>query len=151
MGETICENRKVRHDYEILDTIEAGMELKGTEVKSLRTGRVDMRDCYALVKNGEIFLIGFHIPPYSHGNIHNVDPLRTRKLLLHKQEIRRLAAEHEQKGHVLIPLNLHWNDRNVAKVSLAICKPKKSHDKRADIKKRDANREMERAIRSRVR
>ena len=151
MGENICENRKAWHDYEILDTIEAGIALKGTEVKSLRTGRVDMRDCYALVKNSEIFLIGFHIPPYSHGNIHNVEPLRTRKLLMHRAEIKRLEAETQQKGHVLIPLNLHWNNRNVAKVSLAICKAKKAHDKRADIKKRDAKREIDRAVKARVR
>ena len=146
MGENICENRVARRDYEILDTIEAGIVLTGTEVKSLRTGRIDLRDCYALVKRGEIFLIGFHIPPYIHGNIHNVEPLRTRKLLLHREEIKRLGSEVDQKGHVLVPLNLHWNSRNVAKVSLGICKSKKAHDKRGDIKKRDANREMERAL-----
>ena len=146
MGDTICENRVARRDYEILDTIEAGIALTGTEVKSLRTGRIDLRDCYALVKNNEIFLIGFHIPPYSHGNIHNVDPVRTRKLLLHRAEIQRLAGEVAQKSHVLVPLNLHWNSRNVAKLSLGIAKPKKSYDKRADLKKRETNREMERAL-----
>lgn len=144
----ICENRKAHHDYEIIDTIETGIALHGVEVKSLRTGRVDLRDCYALVKNDELFLIGLHIPPYSHGNIHNVDPDRTRKLLLHRAEINRLiSSTHE--GLSLVPLNLHWNSRNLAKVSLGIGKPKKSHDKRATIKKRESDREMQRALRNR--
>ena len=141
----ICENRKAWHDFEIIDTIEAGIELKGTEVKSLRTGRVDLRDCYALVKGESLFIIGLHIPPYSHGNIHNVDPDRTRRLLLHRVEINRLIGK-THEGFSLIPINLHWNAKNLAKVSLAVAKPKKLHDKRVSIKKKEADREMGRAL-----
>jgi SsrA-binding protein len=146
----ISDNRKARHDYEVLESFEAGIELKGAEVKSLRSGSVQLRDAYAIVKNGELFLIGLHIPPYSHGNVHNVDPLRTRKLLMHRAEIKKLVGRVSEKGLTLMPLNLHWTPRNIAKVQLGLCRPKKQHDKRAVIQKRESEREVARAIRARI-
>ncbi len=146
----ICENRKARHDHFVLETFEAGIELRGSEVKALRTGSVQLRDAYAVFMKGELFLIGLHIPPYSHGNVHNVDSLRTRKLLMHASELKKLNGQVSEKGLTLMPLNLHWNPRNIAKVTLGLCKSKKKYDKREAIKKHEIDREVSRAIRSRL-
>lgn len=138
-------NKKAYHDYHIEESYEAGMLLKGTEVKSLREGRANLKDSFARVENEEIFLYNCHISPYSHGNIANHDPLRTRKLLMHKGEIQRLMGKMMQKGYTLLPLKIYFKDGK-AKVELALAKGKKQYDKREDIKKRDAAREMEKAF-----
>jgi SsrA-binding protein len=140
----VTTNRKARHDYTILDTYEAGIVLKGTEVKSLRQGNANLSDGYAMVKNGEVWLVGMHVNPYEHGSYSNVDPLRTRKLLLHKKEIRKLIGKTAEKGLTLVPLKVYFK-HNVAKVLLGLARGKKAYDKRHDI----AKREMERHIRQR--
>ncbi len=137
----IVSNRKARHEYHILDTLEAGIALRGTEVKSLRKGNANLQDAYALVKNGEIWLLGMHISPYEQGNINNHDPVRTRKLLLQKKEIRKLLAKVQEKGLTLVPLSIYFKGA-YAKVELAIAQGKKSYDKRAALKERDARREI---------
>ena len=133
----IASNPKARHDYFIDDTIECGIELVGTEVKSVRLGKVNMKDSYALIKNGELFVLGMHISPYEQGNIFNKDPLRPRKLLLHKLEIIKLIGQTKQKGYSLIPINLYFSG-NFLKITLGVGKGKKLYDKREDIAKRDA-------------
>jgi SsrA-binding protein len=138
-------NRKARHDYEIVDTIEVGLELKGSEVKSLRAGEVNLKDSYARVEKGEVFLVGCHISPYTHGSLFNPDPLRPRKLLLHKDEIRRLERKIVERGYTLIPLSLYFR-RGKAKVELALAKGKTLVDKRETIKRKTAKREMEREL-----
>lgn len=139
-------NRKARHDYHILETFEAGIALVGTEVKSLREGKGNLKDSFARAENGELFLYNMHISPYEKGNIFNEDPLRTRKLLMHKKEIHRLAGQVKEKGLTLIPLKVYLNERGLIKVELALAKGKALYDKREDIKRRDANREMEKAF-----
>ena len=134
-------NRKARHDYFIDNTIECGIELIGTEVKSIRAGKVNMKDSYAQIKNNELFVHALHISPYEQGNIFNKDPLRTRKLLVHKQEIQKLIGLVKQKGVALIPLSLYWN-KNHIKLELAIARGKKLYDKRQDIAKKDAERRL---------
>ncbi len=141
----IATNKKAYHDYHIEETYEAGMLLKGTEVKSLREGRANLKDSFARVENNEIFLYNCHISPYSHGNIANHDPLRTRKLLMHKGEIQRLMGKMILKGYTLLPLKIYFKNEK-AKMELALAKGKKQYDKREDIKKRDAAREMEKAF-----
>ncbi len=141
----IANNRKARHLYHILETVEAGMVLTGTEVKSLRNGRANMGDAYAVVENGEVWLRNLHISPYEQGNQFNHEPLRKRKLLLHRGDIRRLIGKTQEKGLTLIPLRLYFR-KGWAKVELALVKGKKTHDKRADIAKRDADRDMARAM-----
>ena len=141
----ITTNRKARHEYHILDTIEAGIVLAGTEVKSLRDGKANLKDSYATVRGGEIFLLNVHISPYDFGNINNHDPLRERKLLLHKKEIKKLIGRVNEKGLTLVPLRLYFRHGKV-KVELAVAKGKKVYDKRADIAKRDADRELRRAL-----
>jgi SsrA-binding protein len=149
MGEKIIAiNRKARHDYEILESFEAGMALTGTEVKSLREGRVNLKDSYARVENGEVFLVNSHISPYSHGNIQNHEPLRERKLLLHKSEIKRLRGKTEERGLTLVPLKIYFVQGR-AKVELALARGKKQYDKREQIKRRDADREIEREFKTR--
>jgi SsrA-binding protein len=138
----VSTNRKARHEYTILDTIEAGIVLKGTEVKSLRQGKANLTDGYAAIKDGEVWLMGMHISPYEQGSYANVDPVRNRKLLLHKHEIRRLAQKTSQKGLTLIPLKVYFKKNN-AKVLLGVAQGKKAYDKRAAI----AEREMEREVR----
>lgn len=142
----LAQNRKARHDYFIEDTLEAGMSLVGTEVKSIRMGRVNLRDSYVSIRNGEAFLIGMHVSPYEKGNIFNRDPLRERKLLLHRAEIRRLVGYVQQQGYTLIPLALYLK-RGRVKVALGVAKGKKNYDKRHDIQERDAKRDIERAFR----
>ena len=137
-------NRKARRDFHILETYETGIELKGTEVKSLRDGKGNLNDSFAVVKEGEVFVHNFHISPYDHGNRFNHDPVRVRKLLLHKREIIKLANLLNQKGYTLVPLKLYFNNRNKAKMEIAVAKGKLLYDKREDIKKRTQEREMRR-------
>jgi SsrA-binding protein len=139
-------NRKARHDYHVLETFEAGIALVGTEVKSLREGKGNLKDSFAKVENGELFLYNMHISPYEKGNIFNRDPLRTRKLLMHKKQINRLAGRVQEKGLTLIPLKVYLNERGLVKVELALAKGKAIYDKREDIKRRDAKREVEKAF-----
>ncbi|MBS5916163.1 MAG: SsrA-binding protein SmpB [Peptococcus niger] len=146
----IADNRKARHDYYIEDSVEAGIVLKGTEVKSIRAGHVTLKDAYASISNGEIFIEGMHISPYEHGNIFNVDPLRKRKLLLHKRQILRLAQKTQEKGLTLVPLKLYF-DHDKVKVDLALAKGKKLYDKRAVAAEKSARRDIDRALKSRQR
>jgi SsrA-binding protein len=141
---SIAQNRKARHDFFILNTFEAGIVLQGTEVKSLRDGRVNLKDSYARVKNGELWLIGMHISPYEQGNIYNHDPERTRKLLMHAREIEKLRRSIEEKGLTLVPLSLYFKEGRV-KVEIGLAKGKHSYDKREDTADREAKREMDRA------
>ncbi len=145
----VATNRKAYHDYFIEEKFEAGMVLKGTEVKSLRDRRVNLQDSYASVKEGEVFLHHCHISPYSHGNLMNHDPIRTRKLLLHRKEINKLLGKTQQKGLTLVPLRIYFSTRGQAKVELGLAKGKKQHDRRATIKTREAGREVERAMKER--
>jgi len=144
---SIATNRKARHDYHIFDTYEAGIELKGTEVKSLREKKGNLTDSFARVMNGQVFLFNLHISPYAFGNLNNHDPLRIRRLLLHKIEISKLAGQTNQKGLALIPLKLYFKDGRV-KVQLAVARGKTQYDKRDTIKKDEARREMQRATRT---
>ncbi|ACM59595.1 SsrA-binding protein [Caldicellulosiruptor bescii] len=146
----IATNRKAYHDYFIEETIEAGIELKGTEVKSVRLGHVNLKDSFARVENGEVFLYNMHISPYEKGNIFNVDPMRDRKLLLHKHEINRLAGYVQQKGYTLIPLKIYIK-RGKIKVELAVAKGKKLYDKREAIAKRDAELEIRKKMKEYLR
>lgn len=146
----ISYNRKARHDYFIQETLEAGIELKGTEVKSLRQGMVNLKDGFCYIEDGEIFLNNVHISPYEKGNIFNRDPLRKRKLLMHKKEILRLFIKVKQQGYSLIPLSIYFH-RSFVKIEVGLCKGKKKYDKREAIAKRDAHREVDRAMKERLR
>ena len=146
----ITENRKARHEYFVLESYEAGIELVGTEVKSIRQGAVNLKDAWCSIDNGEIFVRGMHISPYEKGNIFNRDPLRNRKLLMHKREINKLFGTVKQDGLSLIPLSIYFKDSRV-KMQVGLCKGKKLYDKRADAAKRDANREIDRNLKSRSR
>ncbi len=146
-SELIARNKRARHDYEILETYEAGLVLRGTEVKSLRNGKANLVDAYGVVKDGELWLLNLHIAPYEQGTAWNHEATRTRKLLLHSSEIRRLIGSVERKGLTIIPLELHFR-RGRAKVVIAVGRGKKLHDKRADVKERDAKRDLARALRS---
>lgn len=139
----IAENRKARHDYFVEDTYEAGIVLVGCEVKSIRQGQVNLRDSFAIIKNGEVFAVGMHIAPYQMGSYFNHDPRRNRKLLLNKAEIRKLKANVEQKGYTLVPLKIYFKDALV-KVELGLCKGKETHDKRESIKRREEDRKIDR-------
>ncbi len=138
---TVARNRKARHEYHIEDTVEAGIVLKGTEVKSLRQGKASIQDSYAYINDGEAFISNLHISPYEQGNIHNQDPIRTRKLLLKKKEILNLHIAMSQKGYTLVPLSIYFKN-GYAKVQIAVAKGKKIHDRRQDIAKKDAERRM---------
>ncbi|GMQ91895.1 MAG: SsrA-binding protein SmpB [Gammaproteobacteria bacterium] len=145
---TIAQNKKARYDYFIEETYEAGMVLQGWEVKSLRAGRVQLKESYVIVKNGEIFLLGSHISPLSTASTHiNPDPTRTRKLLLHSEEISKLIGAVERKGYTLVPVQMYWKHGR-AKLKIGLAKGKKQHDKRAAIKEREANREAQRALKN---
>ena len=146
----VCENRKARHDYFIHEAYETGIELQGTEVKSLRAGRANLKDSFATIENGEIFLENMHISPFEQGNIFNHDPLRKRKLLLHKSEILKLFGETRQKGFTLVPLKIYFKHGR-AKLELALASGKHNYDKREDLKKKADKREMERALKDRQR
>ena len=141
----VAQNRRARHDYSILDTYEAGLVLAGTEVKSLRLGRVSLTDAYASIEDGEAWLVGLHIPEYTQGTWTNHAPRRKRKLLLHKDEIAKLIGKTKESGLTIIPLALYFKDGR-AKVEIALAKGKKSYDHRQDLAKRDATREVERAL-----
>ena len=143
----ITANKKAWHDYSVEDRYECGIELFGTEVKSIRQGTVSLKDSYCIFKDGELFVKGMHISPYEKGNIFNKDPLRVRKLLLHKKEIMNLFGKTKQDGYTLVPLSLYFKNSRV-KLELGLCKGKKLYDKRADAAKRDAKREMDRALKS---
>lgn len=144
----LVQNRKARHECFILETFECGIELCGTEVKSLRDGRANLTDSYASIDNGEVYIKGMNISPFEKGNIFNRDPLRSRKLLLHKHEIRKLIGQIQQQGLTLIPLSVYLKG-SLVKVSLGLAKGKKLYDKREDIAKRDAKRDAQRALKSR--
>ncbi|MBR5152987.1 MAG: SsrA-binding protein SmpB [Clostridia bacterium] len=141
----IAQNKKAYHDYFVDEEFEAGLELFGTEVKSIRQGRVNLKDSYVSCKTGEAILIGMHISPYEQGNIFNRDPLRSRRLLLHRREINKLIGLTQQQGYTLIPLKLYFKGQYV-KLSLGLCRGKKDYDKRASIAERDAKRNMSRAM-----
>ena len=147
---TIAQNKKAFHDYFVEESLEAGIELCGTEVKSLRQGRCNLKDAWCSVVNGEMILNGCHISPYEHGNIFNRDPMRVRKLLLHKREIMRLYGYSKLEGYSLIPLSMYFKGSRV-KVQVGLCKGIKLYDKRADMAARDAKRDMDRAIKERNR
>ncbi len=147
---TVAVNRKARHEYFVLESLEAGIELVGTEVKSIRMGQVNLKDSWVNVREGEVFLIGMHVSPYEKGNIFNREPERTRRLLLHKNEIRKLNQDIKTKGLALIPLSLYFKDSRV-KVELGVCKGKKLYDKRAASAARDAKRSIDRAVKDAAR
>jgi SsrA-binding protein len=141
-NKTLAENRKARHEYFIIEAFECGIELFGTEVKSIKLGKANLKESFADIKNGEILIYGMHISPYEQGNIFNKDPLRPKKLLMHKSEIRRLAGLVSREGYTLVPLSL-YQVRGLVKMQLALAKGKKTYDKRDDMAKRDAQREVE--------
>lgn len=147
---TVAQNKKAYHDYFVLETYEAGIELVGTEVKSLRQGKCNLKDAWCNIDNGEIFVNGMHISPYEHGNIFNRDPMRTRKLLMHKKEIMRLFGTTKQDGLTLIPLSVYFK-KGRAKVSVGLCKGKKLYDKRDVAAKKEAQRNIERGMKERNR
>ncbi|MEA4953613.1 SsrA-binding protein [bioreactor metagenome] len=148
---TVAQNRKARHDYFILETFECGIVLTGTEIKSVRDGKVNLKEGYALIRNGELWLVGVHISPYEKGSYYNHEPLRDRKLLMRKNEILRLFSKVREKGLTLVPLSVYLKEGRRAKVELALVKGKLLHDKRDSIAERDAKRDMERAVRQRNR
>jgi SsrA-binding protein len=146
----LAKNKRARHDYHVVDSIEAGVALRGTEVKSMRLGRVQLVDSYVRVESGELFLYGVHISPYEFGNRFNVDPRRRRKLLVHRSEIARLRRQVQEKGMTLIPLSAYLK-RGRVKIEIGICRGKRTYDKRRTLQERDATREIERAIKRRGR
>ena len=146
----VAQNKKAFHDYFVLDRFEAGIELCGTEVKSIRQGKLNLKDSWCSIVDGELFVNGMHISPYDHGNIFNRDPDRPKRLLLHKREIRKLHDLQKQEGYALIPLSVYFKNSRV-KVELGLCKGKKTYDKREAVAKRDAKREMDRAMREKNR
>ena len=148
---TIAKNRKALHEYEVLETFEAGIELTGCEVRSLRDNHCQLTDCFALVRGGEVWLHNVHIPPYDNGNIANPDPDRKRKLLLHKRQIRQLQERVREKGLALVPLRMYFKENALVKVELGVARGKKLHDKRATMAERDSRREIERALKERSR
>lgn len=147
-GKTIAQNKKAYHDYFIEETYEAGIVLQGTEIKSIRAGKCNLKDSYAKIINGEVFLIGMHISPYEQGNRYNHDPERTRKLLLHRKQINKLIGETKEAGYSLVPLKIYLKN-GYAKVLIGLAKGKKKYDKREELKKKEAKRDIERAFRER--
>ena len=150
-AKTIAKNRKALHEYEIVETLEAGIELTGTEVRSLRENNCQLTDCFALIRGGEVWMHGVHIPPFAQGNIYNANPDRKRKLLLHRKQIRELDRKVSEKGMALVPLKMYFNKSSLVKVELAVCRGKKNYDKRAAMAERDSKREIERALKERSR
>lgn len=145
---SVARNPRATHDYHVVDTMEAGIALTGTEVKSLRQGKASIKEAFGILRGGEVWLEGMHITPYEQGNRYNHEPVRSRKLLLHRREIERLIGSVEQKGFALVPLEVYFR-KGRAKVTLALGKGKKTHDRREDLKRRIADREMARALRGR--
>lgn len=150
MERPVATNRQARFNYSVEETYQAGIELIGTEVKSLRAGRANLRDSFARVHQGEVFIHNFHIPPYEHGNRWNHEPTRVRKLLLSKEEIRGLIGKVQQQGYTLVPLKVYFNKRGWAKVEIGLAKGKRQYDKRRDIAKRETERDIARAIKERT-
>lgn len=146
---TLANNKKAKHDYFIEEVYEAGMALTGTEIKSMRQGKLNLKESFAKVEGGEIIVYGMHISPYEQGNRFNVDPLRPRKLLLHKQEIRKLIGYTTLKGLTLVPLSVFLNEQGLAKMELAVARGKKNYDKRDDVAKKDSERRMQQELKSR--
>lgn len=146
---TISQNKKAFHDYFVVESMEAGIELCGTEVKAMRRGQCNLKDAWCSIDKGELFVNGMHISPYDHGNIFNRDPMRVRRLLLHKREIMRLFGLVKQEGYSLIPLSVYFKN-SLVKVQLGLCKGKKLYDKRSDMAKRDAKRTIDRALKERM-
>ncbi|KHE67043.1 SsrA-binding protein SmpB [Halobacillus sp. BBL2006] len=144
-GKTLAQNKKARHDFTIEETFEAGIVLQGTEIKSIRNGRIQLKESFARVKDGEVFIHNMHISPYDQGNIHNHEPTRARKLLLHRKEINQLIGQTQQKGYSLVPLKVYIKN-GVAKVLLGVGRGKKKYDKREDLKRKQQKREMDRAV-----
>lgn len=144
---TISENRRARFEYDVLDTLECGIMLQGSEVKSLRSGKVTLDDAYGRVKDGEVWLFGCEIPEYAQATLWNHPPKRPRKLLMHRREVLKFAQKAKEKGLTLVPLKMYFNERGIAKVLLGLCKGKKLHDKRESLKKADMKRDMDRAMR----
>ena len=151
MNKTIATNRKAHRDYAILETIECGIELKGSEVKSLRESRMNMEDSFARIEKNEVILYNMHVSPYVQASYLNVEPTRPRKLLLRRNQIKKLIGQTTQKGFTLVPLKAYFNERGFVKIELALCRGKKSYDKREDIKRREIDLEMRRALKSRSR
>lgn len=149
MGKTLAQNKKARYEYFVDDSFEVGMVLKGTEVKSVRAGKVSIKEAYAEIRGGEVFVVGMHISPYEQGNINNVDPLRRRKLLLHKREILKLERKLKQDSYTLIPLAVYLSDRGLMKMNLGLCKGKRKYDKRDAISKRESDLRLQREIKNR--
>jgi SsrA-binding protein len=147
-GKVVAQNKKARHDYHVEETFEAGIVLQGTEIKSIRAGRANLKDSFARVQNGELFLHNMHISTYEQGNRYNHDPLRTRKLLLHRKEINKLLGATKEQGYSIVPLKMYLKN-GFAKLLIGLAKGKKHYDKRDDLKKKDAKREIERAFRER--
>lgn len=147
-GKLVAQNKKANHDYFIEETYEAGIVLQGTEIKAIRAGRVNLKESYARIINGEVFLLGMHISPYEQGNRYNHDPLRTRKLLLHRKQINKLIGDTKEAGYALVPLKLYFKN-GYAKVLIGLGKGKKNYDKRETLKRKEANRSIERALRER--
>ena len=150
MGETISVNRQARHEYFVLETYEAGIELYGTEIKSIRTGSVNLKEAWADIQNGQVYIYGMHISPYEKGNIFNKDPFRVRRLLLHKKEIVKLSSKIQKDGLTLVPLSLYYKNQYV-KVELGLCKGKKLYDKREADAKKNAKRDIDRALKTQSR
>lgn len=149
-GKLIAQNRKAKHDYTVVDTMEAGIVLQGTEIKSIRNGRINLKDGFARIRNGEAYLLNVHISPYEQGNIFNHDPLRTRKLLLHKKQIAKLIAETKNTGITIVPLKVYIRN-GYAKVLIGLAKGKKQYDKREDLKRKEINREISRTLKNNLR
>ena len=149
MGKLLSQNKKARHDYFIEDTYECGIALTGTEIKSARQGKINLKDSYAKVKDGQVTVYNMHIAPYEQGNRFNLDSRRPRKLLLHKREIRKLIGYTSQDGLTLVPLRVYLNDRGLAKLELAVARGKKNYDKRDDMAKKDADRKMQQMMKKR--
>ena len=147
MNKIISKNPTAKHNYEIIDTIECGIVLSGTEIKSIRNGKVNLKDSYAMIKNGELFIFNLHISPYEFGNIYNKDPMRDRKLLVNKREINKLVGLIQQKGYSLVPISMYFKG-NFVKVELGIGKGKKLYDKRRDMAKKDAELKIQRALKN---
>ena len=146
MGRTVAQNRKARHDYAVEDTLEAGIVLTGTEIKSVRASNVNLQDAYARIEKGEAWLVGMHIAPWAGGNRNNHEPIRDRKLLIHRSQIDQLLGKTRAKGLTMVPLSMYFNDRGKAKIQLGLVRGKKHYDRRRDIAARDARRDMEREV-----
>jgi SsrA-binding protein len=145
----VAENRKARHKFEVLDTLECGMMLMGSEVKSLRSGKVSLNEAYGRVRDGEVWLLGCDIPEYPQATLWNHEPKRPRKLLLHKRQVRKFADQAHEKGLTLVPLQIYFNERGVAKLLMGLCRGRKMHDKREALKEADVKRDIQRAMRGR--